>query len=276
MTEQPIAFAVENAMIRGILHLPALESPSTRTSILFLHGWSGCRIGPHRMFVKTARRMCEAGYACLRFDFRGRGESDGETKDGSIQNMISDTTCAIDYMRKQTPDNKILLLGICSGCKVAIGAAVRSSAPSALVLWSPEPMGWLRNSSLNRQKSAFALRQYLRKLMHPATWRKILTCRVNTRLVGKALFQHESASALEIRAESELLSQFQTFGGKILCMYGTNDPDTAISMPGYADFCSKHGIPHNHHLVQDASHSYYSLAFEDEVISITEQWINGL
>lgn len=275
MTEKAITIDHAGENIRGVLHSPS-ESCRRRTSVILLHGWSGCRLGPHRMFVKASRRLENLGYHCLRFDFRGRGESDGDTSSAGIPSMIKDTQCCADWMQQHTGNHKVVILGICSACKVAIGASTAIQNVAGLALWSPEPMGHLNSSHLHARRSLFNVLTYLKKLSHPGTWKKILTFRVNTKMVQKAVFQNESADDAEKESESRMLEEFESFRGRLLFVHGTNDPLTSRADDAYSRFCISHGIEFSKHMVMGANHSYYSLQWEDEVISATEEWLDSI
>ena len=275
--EEPVCFENEGQVLRGILHAPDRDGPGSRQGIIILNGWSGCRIGPHRMFVKAARRFCDEGYACLRFDFRGRGESGGVTAEATIRSMVSDTRCAMDLLLSRMPSRTIVLLAICSGCKVAIGATSSDVRPAALALWSAEPMGGLRGAADNTRKSWYALRQYARKAIRLQTWRKILSLKVNTRLVGKALLDHETAGEAERKEESVMLGRFRRgFNGRMLFIHGSHDPETKGAAANYARFCRDARIEAEQHEIAGANHSFYSLAWEEEVINLTERWLLSL
>jgi dienelactone hydrolase len=271
--EKPVNFESQGKVVRGVLHLPEGERDAG-PAVVFLHGWTGCRLGPHRMFVKTARRLAKLGFCCLRFDFTGRGESAGATQDGTIRSMISDTGSAVDFLLAEAPVGDVVLLGICSGCKVAIGAAAEDKRIGHLALWSAEPMGRLRSTATNRRKSLFAFRDYLGKLMRIETWRKILTGRVNTAMVGKAMFDHEAPDRTETEDETGLLERFRSaFKGSILFVYGTNDPDTKLAGIGYRAFCDEAGIKSAFREIEGSNHSFYSLEWEQQVMDITERWL---
>ena len=91
--ETAVTFEREGARRVGVLHLP--ETRVGETGVVFLHGWSGCRLGPHRMFVTCARRLCATGVPCLRFDFGGRGDSEGEWDTADIAQMRNSYTTII-------------------------------------------------------------------------------------------------------------------------------------------------------------------------------------
>ena len=51
--ERPVTFESAERLV-GILHEP--EGVRRDAGVVFLHGWASYRIGPHRIFVETARR----------------------------------------------------------------------------------------------------------------------------------------------------------------------------------------------------------------------------
>jgi hypothetical protein len=276
-TERAMVFSGGSASLWGILHLPGgaggEAGRGNRVGIVFLHGWSGCRLGPHRMFVHAAREFSALGYPCLRFDFGGRGESDGPVPDASIRSMVDDTGKAMAFLLSGGHADRVLLLGICSGGKVAIGRAVDDPRAAGLILWSCEPMGHLGDAGRGARRSASALGLYLRKLLKPATWAKILTLRVNTRMVQKAMFAHEHASEEELADEDGMLARFETYRGPALFVYGSADPETRAAAQSYRAFCGRLGIPAEFHEVMGANHSYYSLEWEREVMGRTRDWL---
>jgi pimeloyl-ACP methyl ester carboxylesterase len=269
-TEVPFAFSSSGLTLRGLLHRP--DRPRD-LGVLFLHGWSGNRLGPHRLFVHQARRLAAMGVFSLRFDFRGRGESEGETFSTSLEDMVTDTLCGLEAFQRETGLRRIVLVGICSGCKVAIGAAAQRPDLAGLALWSAEAMGPLRAPTQSVRKTLWALRAYARKLATLETWTKILTGRVQTRFVRKALMTDERPTLNEIRREAAWLDAFRSFQSPVLFVYGGNDPDTAAAARAYAAFCTRHGLMWEMHEIPEANHSFYSLRWSGEVMDRTERWI---
>jgi len=270
--EIPVSFSGSAGTVHAVLHRPAAEA-GNGTAVLFLHGWSGDRTGPHRMFVKLARSLAEIGYLSLRVDFCGRGDSDGDTASASIESMVADAGRAVAFLREQPQCRQVVLLGICSGGKVAIATAALHPGTPGLILWSAEPMGHLRSTAAGRNKARYALGQYLRKLTKAETWRKIFTLSVNVRQVNKTLFRPEMRSADEARQEDKWLDRFRTFSGKVLFVYGTNDPETRMASQNYRAFCERYGIPHEFQPIEGANHSFYSLAWERQVMAATTAWL---
>lgn len=110
-------------------------------------GFSGARVAvvchPHPLFGGTmnnkvvhtaARALQEAGYATLRFNFRGVGASPGVFDDG--RGETDDALAAYDYLRARWPAASVSAAGFSFGSFVACGAAARR-AVRALILISP-------------------------------------------------------------------------------------------------------------------------------------------
>lgn len=273
-TERMVAFSGAQGVARGVLHLPSAHAGRGR--ILFLHGWSGDRTGPHRMFVQAARLLAAQGYTCLRFDYTGRGDSGGAIATATIATMTADARAALAWLRAEAPaGGPITLLAICSGCKVAIQTATAEPDAAQLVLWSAESMGSLRHAATGLRKRMASLRTYARKLLRPETWGKLLRGEVRGGMVGKALVQAEARSAEEARQEDRALRSFQQFRGAILFVFGGSDPDAPGSSQAYARFCRQHGISFADHTVPHAGHSYYGSEWAHEVLQVTEDWLKS-
>jgi pimeloyl-ACP methyl ester carboxylesterase len=272
--ELQVSFPSGKNKLYGVLHTAesAEERPSAPT-VIMLSGWSGSRLGPHRMFVKTARRLCSAGFNCLRFDFAGRGDSEGEMQATTIASMTDDAVCAMDFLKERLGGSQFILLGICSGGKVAISCASRDERVRQLVLWSAEPMGTLAEGIRKSRKTLSVVGEYLTKLMNPRTWRRIVTGQVNTRMVRKAVAHCEQASPEERKSENFILKAFTSYTGKALLIYGTNDPETCMASDAYEALCAKSGIAYDSHRIEGANHSFYSLEWEKQVIDLTADWL---
>ncbi len=257
--------------VRGIFDTPAA---TPRGGILFLHGWSGDRTGPHRLFTRFARRCTERGFLCLRPDFIGRGLSDGEASEASIRRMTENAQSALEELRQRLPSGApVVVAAICSGCKVALALASKNQDVAKLLLWSPESMGALRSSSTGLRKTFSALTTYARKLVRPETWKKILSGQVQTGLVTKALVKHETRSADEAVWEDGVLKVFRTYRNPVLLVFGGSDPDAPGSSRAYAAYCHKHSIPHSSHTIAHAGHSYYGEAWTRDLFALSERFL---
>lgn len=268
-------FTVAGTPVHGIVHRPDRDAAANGGGIVFLHGWSGCKLGPHRMFVKTARALAAEGFTCLRIDFRGRGDSPPSSAEASIRSMTEDACAAAKHLRTFAGIHAVALLGICSGGKVAVTAATRRGDIDRLVLWSAEGLAPLRGTQGRRRRRHHVLREYAAKALRPRTWLKLVTGRTRLDLVRKAVRQDEAPSDRECREETATLTAFASYRGEVLFIYGGNDPETQSSAAAYRDFCATHGIPHRFHEIPEANHSFYSLEWEQRVIDLTREWLQA-
>ena len=82
----------------GVWHLPFIK---TSKAIVFVHGITVDKNESYDGFVKLADFLCENGFACFRFDFRGAGESEGKSVDMTIQGELEDLSSAVDMVASQ-------------------------------------------------------------------------------------------------------------------------------------------------------------------------------
>jgi alpha/beta superfamily hydrolase len=75
------------------------------------------------------------GFSVLRFDFAGRGDSEGDTEHATLATMADDTRAAIEWCRREKGVSRVVLLGLCSGCEVALAASTESGI-CGMALWS--------------------------------------------------------------------------------------------------------------------------------------------
>lgn len=272
-----VAFpSVRGTRLQAVWQGPDPAAPPVGRKALFLSGWSGCRLGPHNVFVELARELARDGVASLRLDFGGRGDSAGDPREALIASMVEDARTALAWMRGQDPvDAPMSILAICSGCKVAIAAAAADGGIPSLVLWSPEPMGSLRPQDTNRRKFRATLRTYAAKLGRVETWRKLLRGQVRGAMVGKALLRPETRGADEARREDAVLADFRSYRGRVLCVHGGGDPETPGAEAAYEGFFRRNGIPCQRHTIPRAGHSFYRTEWSEELRAVTREWLRA-
>ena len=277
MNEQAVIFsngAGENLV--GVYHPAASNAP--RAAIVMLHGWSGTRSGPHQMLTRAARHFSSQNYAILRFDFAGRGDSEGDTDLATLATMQGDARAACDFLRSQTKA-PLLVLGLCSGCEIAV-ASVDSSVSGA-VLWSAPIFAAPPSPASASKKRGANLQKYARKLLSVSTYAKVLRGQIDTKGVSKALAGGGGAASknLESDAPGQLppgfrracLASWRNFTAPRLQIYGTADPITESSLEFYRQ---NSGAEAEVVLIEGANHSFYGLAWEREVINQTLGWLD--
>src|SRR5271154_567915 len=140
--ETPVTFECRGQQIVGMLHLP--EGKGKFPAVLILHGFTGTRIEPHRMFVKLSRALVEHGIASLRFDFRGSGDSAGDFEEMTIRSEVADSLEAIKFLARHKSINsrRLALIGFSMGGAVAAHVLAREKHRiKSLVLLAPVAEG---------------------------------------------------------------------------------------------------------------------------------------
>lgn len=143
--ERQVDFQRAGKRMYGMLHLP---EGMPQGGVVFLHGFGGHRGEAGRLFVRAARCLEKKGIACLRFDFTGSGDSEGEDRDMTVLTEVEDALAACDFFQRETglSNTNLGLLGLSLGGAVAALLTARMEVDSVL-LWAPvvEPLGIYAN-----------------------------------------------------------------------------------------------------------------------------------
>jgi len=127
--EKEIQIEISEEMIAGTLHAPAV--PGSRSCIITCHGLLASRLSPKAVIMG---RLCERmGLHCLRFDFRGCGDSDGRFGDSVSSQRLEDLDHVIDYVRKDLGMDTIGLFGSSLGGYVSLLRAGEKGKIKAIV-----------------------------------------------------------------------------------------------------------------------------------------------
>src|SRR5271155_5687346 len=109
--EQPVVFTGPKGSLHGIFTPVAPDAPIARACVV-LPGRP--RAGLRRHLVLAARILAAEGFAVLRFDLRGRGESDGEiARPSRMDPLGADVIAAIRHLREAHGQKEFLLAGYC-------------------------------------------------------------------------------------------------------------------------------------------------------------------
>lgn len=113
--------------------------------VVLCHGFTGNR-GGDTHFTQLAQDLAEQGFASVRMDFAGCGQSSEPDTAYTLSNMIADVDDCITYMQETYhTDGPVALVGHSMGGRVVSLYPQQGSHPvDALVLWSPANGAGLR------------------------------------------------------------------------------------------------------------------------------------
>ncbi|HET9270532.1 MAG TPA: alpha/beta hydrolase, partial [Vicinamibacterales bacterium] len=171
---------------RGMLTTPDGTPP--RTALLLFTAGVKYRTGPSQLYVAVARSLAAAGFATLRIDAMGVGESDGLLEAGPSHvifqsaergRFVPDVDLAFQALAGHLgPEARIFLGGLCGGGLSAQLAAAKIKDPrlagvlsfNIAIRHTPTPG---RRPAPVASEAKAALAAYPGKLLSPQTWKRL-------------------------------------------------------------------------------------------------------
>lgn len=166
--ERVVSFACGAEQLVGILTQPAQGAVAGRARVLIVVGGPQYRAGAHRMFVKLARELAQAGHEAMRFDVRGMGDSSGAQR--SFEDLSADIAAAIDAFDAQAQtQGPLVLFGLCDAASANLLylADTRDRRVHALALLNP----WARSQATLAR--THVRHYYVRRLLSREFWSKV-------------------------------------------------------------------------------------------------------
>jgi alpha-beta hydrolase superfamily lysophospholipase len=135
--KQAIHFGLTGYPLFGFYHPPG-EGAWRGTGVLLCNPIGTDQTRSDRTYRHLAERLSEAGFACLRFDLFGTGDSGGdEWTPKLVRRWIDDIGAATEELRARSGAEAIALVGLRLGATLALRHAAERGGVDSLVLWSP-------------------------------------------------------------------------------------------------------------------------------------------
>lgn len=153
MRQSAIGFKSKRAMLDGVLTTPQ-EFPSPYPAIVVCHAHP--TLGGNmdsRLVTAICRAADVRGFATLRFNFRGVGDSEGEFTNGEVEH--EDVKAALNVMKRWpgVDGKRLALVAYSFSAGVALRGIKQTKSASSLVLIAP-PISSLHGSRVRRDKRA--------------------------------------------------------------------------------------------------------------------------
>jgi exosortase A-associated hydrolase 1/exosortase A-associated hydrolase 2 len=291
--ETAAVFACAGDSLIGVLALPAAPLAPAATGVLIVVGGPQVRAGSHRQFVLLARALAGAGYATLRFDLRGMGDSSGEPR--GFEHLAVEVAAGARALRDRVPAiTRVVLWGLCDGASAAL-LGLPETGIAGLVLVNP----WVRTEA---GQARTALRHYYPQRLRQADfWAKLLRGRVARGAVAGALRsarrawaapassgEASSATALATSPTADdvadytrrMASAWRRFPGPLLLLLSGRDHtaqefiDHATRDPAWAGLLQRPGV--ERHDLPEADHTLSAAADEARATTLTIAWLRQL
>jgi hypothetical protein len=154
----------------GVLAEP-VQTPRADIGAVLLNAGAIRRIGPSRMWVRTARRWAARGVPSLRLDFDGLGDADGdgerfgELAELYAPELLEQARAALDELERRCDVHRFVLVGHCSGAFWSFHGALCDERVVAALMVNPRTFFWHAWQA--------TLRNVRRGLLLPSSWRLI-------------------------------------------------------------------------------------------------------
>jgi exosortase A-associated hydrolase 1 len=279
--DEALRFDCQGEELFGVLSLP--EQPGRR-GVLVVVGGPQYRVGSHRQFALLARGLAAEGFAALRFDYRGMGDSSGPIR--SFESVGEDLRAAIDQFFARVPGmTELVIWGLCDGASAALFYAHQDPRVCGLVLLNP----WVRTAD---GLAKATLKHYYRaRLFDPALWKKLASGRFDFRAAAGSLLAQLGAvlgrrprggggavaPAEEASLPERMRAGLARFRGQVLFIFSGADLtakeflDLAGGSREWRKLLADERVSQHH--LDEADHTFSRRVWRDQVVNWTANWI---
>ncbi|MGN2390546.1 hydrolase 1, exosortase A system-associated [Pelomicrobium sp. G1] len=286
--ELPFFFSCGGESLLGIIARPSRPAP---VGVLVIVGGPQYRVGSHRQFLLLSRMLAAHGVPCMRFDYRGMGDSTGPAQ--GFEQALPDVGVAIDAFMDRLPGlEQVVLWGLCDAASVACLYAPSDARVAGLVLLNP----WVRTEAT--AAATYLKHYYARRLWDRDFWMKLArgewrpteSLGAFARLVGKALRPKEQdgedgASSLATAPgpgslPDRMAASLARFRGPVLFMLSGNDytakefMDVARVSKRWTTALAACRVAWKQ--LPEADHTFSSAAHRDQVAAWTLEWVRAI
>lgn len=255
---QPFSiFTSSNTRLSGVLHLPERRNQTKAPLIVLLHGFVGSKVGEHRLFVKAARHFIKEGYAVIRFDFSGCGESDGDYADVTVTKQLQEVQAVLNAATamKEVDARNIIMIGHSLGGAIASLTAAQDHRIKKLILWSPVGKPFEDITSILGSEAC------------ESAYEK-----------GKVDYHgfYVSRSFLEDLKHHHPIKAIRSYTGPALIIHAKEDEDIPKEHAArYLAALQSRNLyqPAAAHYIEKADHTFSSYSFEEELFRKTIAWL---
>jgi uncharacterized protein len=273
--EEAVVFRCGDAELVGVVHAPPAVGKDV--GIVIVVGGPQYRVGSHRQFVLLARALAKSGYPCIRFDYRGMGDSDGPVR--SFDAVDADIRAAADALIVTVPSiRSVVLWGLCDAASACLMYAGTDARVSGLALANP----WVRtDSGLAR---SYLRNYYGQRLLQKSFWAKVFRGEFRpAKSLGELVGSVRDSMQADQTATTppfliRMLHGIQTFGGPILLLLSERD----LTAGEFRELCADNpawraavGRPNVTRLdLADADHTFSARASLERATALTLDWLS--
>ena len=281
--EEQVTFVSEGLKLAGVLHVPDAPAERPRPAFLVLHGFGSNKDSGGT--VATARLYASLGYAALRFDMRGCGQSEGPRGRVICLEQVEDTKNALAFLagRHGVDPRRIAVSGQSFGAAVAIYAAGVDPRVAACVSsggWGDGAKKFRRQHASPEAWKRFTGMMERGKRERERTGKSIMVSRYDIVPIPPGLRGNLSQNSI-MEFPFEVVETMYAFTANdvvgriaprpLLLLHSSNDSVTPTEQS--LDLFARAGQPTDLHLIADVDHFMFSEG-NTLVINLLENWLD--
>lgn len=210
-SEQVLSIDNGTYKVPGILVTPKQSTSQKIPVVVMLHGTASQKNEVGGLYQRLAIYLAQKGYASLRIDFAGTGDSQVDYRFYNLTSAQNDVTAALNYLaaQSQLDSNRMGIIGFSQGGLIAQLIAEQDARIKAMVAWSSVGGNGIDIFQFmfdeyyaEAQKNGFAVVKF--------PWRE------QPLNFGLQWFNEIKANAI--------LDKMNNYHGKLLCIAGGADP----------------------------------------------------
>jgi dienelactone hydrolase len=270
----------ESRSLVGVLTDPSPGGAArARPAVLLLNAGLLHRVGPHRVYVRIARRLAAAGYPVLRFDYSSIGDSAPRRDELSVEeSALRETRAAMDFLAATRGAERFVLLGLCAGAENAFPVARED----------PRVVGAVMIDGYAYRTPGYYVRYLFHRLFRARSWRHLLTGKSQWRrgvrmlLAGAGSAPGEAPDPLLPRAfppKAKVLADLKELIARGTSLYFIYSGGGMEEFYNYESQFA-HAFPSldlkdrvSVDFFQEADHLFTRLAYQDRLVASVEGWM---
>lgn len=167
MNESALLFGEDRSLV-AVMTDPPPGVAARGEGVIILNAGVLHRVGPNRIHVQLARLMAAEGFAVLRFDFSGIGDSrQAAGNEPFARRAVREASQAMDVLEQIRGIKAFLVVGICTGADAGLEISTQD----------PRVAGAVLIDGYNQPSLRMVLYFYRMKLINPWSWLRFLVGR---------------------------------------------------------------------------------------------------